>query len=177
MHLPWQTKILTEIEELSSEERKHSKNLVSLPTLQAVIKEALRLHPPFTGPFERVISNGGENIIDGIKPLSPGTRVWSSNYVMNRLKQVWGDDAETFNPGRWLQSTPEQLKNMEDMYFVFGRGSRNCVGKEIAWKVLEKVVITVRNPCILSTSRPWLVLQYHRLTLSRYYRGLSCGVK
>lgn len=96
--------------------------------MQAVLKEALRLHPPFVGPFEQVIAPGQEAAFANVKPLPVGTRIWSSLFVMCRSEQEFGDKVDDFRPERWLESTPERLKGMEDMICVFGRGSRRCVG-------------------------------------------------
>ncbi len=57
---------------------------------------------------------------------------------------MFGPDAEEWRPERWLDASSEgRLKEMEDIYCVFGRGSRSCVGRGIAEMVLEKCVASV----------------------------------
>lgn len=71
----------------------------TLPILQAVIKESLRLHPPFGGPFERVVGPGGESSIPKLAPLLVGTRIWSSQYVICRSAQIF-EFPDDFRPER-----------------------------------------------------------------------------
>lgn len=79
-----------------------------LPYTLAVMHETIRLHPP-------VPKNGKQAIKDDvIIPQGPnphnlpplqvyaGERVGWSDWVMNRLEDVWGPDAAGFNPTRFL---------------------------------------------------------------------------
>ena len=49
-------------------------------------------------------------------------------------KTVFGEDAEEFNPERWLESE-ERTREMEKYLITFGAGSRTCVGKNISLMV------------------------------------------
>lgn len=95
------------------------------------------------GPFERVIAPGAEAAVANVKPLPAGTRIWSNLFVMCRSEQIFGNDVNDFRPERWLESSQEMLRGMEDMYCVFGRGSRRCIGQELAWMILEKTLVAV----------------------------------
>lgn len=109
-----------------------SSRLSPMDSLQAVIKESLHLHPPFSGPFERVVGPGGETSIPHTKPLPQNTRVWSSQYVICCSEDVFGSDVEEFLSERWLDCPQDRLKKMEDVFCAFGRGSRGCLGKDLA---------------------------------------------
>jgi cytochrome P450 len=145
LHPEWQDRIRTDLKSVTSSSTYSA--LWNLPTLQAVIRESWRLSPPFLGVFERVVAPGGEAIIPGLKsPLPVGTRVASTAYIVMRSKDVFGDDAENFRPERWLASDDDQRKALEDAWIVFGRGSRGCVGKDIALMATTKVIVEVMLP-------------------------------
>ncbi|KAI9846898.1 MAG: hypothetical protein M1837_003510 [Sclerophora amabilis] len=140
-HPGWQSLVHSEIKSSPDENDLDSAFLSKLPRLQAFMKESLRLHPPFASPFERVIGPNGESTIAGLKgPLPVGTRVWSNPYIICRSKEVFGKDANELRPERWLENSPERLREMDDTFCVFGRGSRGCVGKDIAWMLMEKTI-------------------------------------
>ena len=143
LHPDWQERLCRDLGTLGSSQIPPRGLLSRIDSLQAVIRESLRLHPPFSGPFERVIGPGGETTIPHIRPLPQNTRVWSSQYVMCRSKDVFGSDAEEFRPERWLDCPQDQLKQMEDVFCVFGRGSRGCLGKDLAWMILETTTMAV----------------------------------
>ena len=71
-----------------------------LPYLDACIKEAGRLHPPFCLPFERIVPAEGA-VISG-KPFKAGTVVGISPYVVHRDRETFGEDVEVWRPERWL---------------------------------------------------------------------------
>lgn len=73
----------------------------TLPYLDACMWEALRMHPAFCLPFERVVPKGGITI--GEYYLPEGTWVGGNPYVVNRHKATFGDDAEFWRPERWLE--------------------------------------------------------------------------
>lgn len=71
-----------------------------LPYLDACIKEAGRIHPAIGLTLERVVPKGGA-VICG-KRFEEGTIVGMSPWVVHRDKHVFGEDADTWNPDRWL---------------------------------------------------------------------------
>ena len=78
---------------------------------QAVIKEALRLYPGVSYPLERVVPDGGAELCGHFLPA--GTVVGMHAWVIHRDKSVFGEDAESFRPERWLDTEPQKLKKME----------------------------------------------------------------
>lgn len=81
-----------------------------LPYLDACINEALRLHPPFSLPFERVVPKEGIQI--GDRFFEGGTIVGMNPYVVGRHRPTFGDDVEAFRPERWLGISEEQHRKM-----------------------------------------------------------------
>ena len=125
------------------------KNAQTLPYLDAVIREALRVHPPTSILLERVVSRDGLALPDG-RQLMPGTIVSMSGWAIKQNKEVFGPDADAFNPDRWLRGvdeTEEQFhqrdKAMKRADIAFGHGSRSCMGKPIAQLEMYKIVPTL----------------------------------
>ena len=112
-----------------------------LPFFSACIKEALRLNPPATNLFARVVGKEGK-IIEG-HFIPSGTEITSNAYVVQRDPKLYAPDPDSFRPQRWLESK-EKASKMEAASFVFGIGSRICLGKDIAlielYKLLPEVI-------------------------------------
>lgn len=104
-----------------------------LPYLQAVLKEAMRIHPSVGLIMERHVPKGGTTISGTFIP--EGTIVGINPWVVARDKRIYGEDADIFRPERWLEADEEQLKEMERSSLVFGAGSRSCIGKHISMMV------------------------------------------
>jgi cytochrome P450 len=109
-----------------------------LTFLGAVIKEALRCHPAVGLPLERVTPSQGARICGVFVP--GGTIVGCSAWAVHQSTAVFGSDANKFRPERWLQASTEQKKIMERSLFSFGAGSRTCIGKNISWLEMYKLV-------------------------------------
>lgn len=82
-----------------------------LKYFQAVVKEALRMHPAVGLLLERVVPTGGAEI--GGVWLPEGTVVGINPWVAARDRSVYGKDAYTFRPERWLEADTAQLRLME----------------------------------------------------------------
>ncbi|KAI9875760.1 MAG: hypothetical protein M1830_008016, partial [Pleopsidium flavum] len=74
----------------------------TLTYLGAVIEEATRMHPAVGLPLERIVPTQGLTLSDG-RFIKPGTIVGMNPWVVHQDKTVFGQDAESFNPERWLQ--------------------------------------------------------------------------
>jgi cytochrome P450 len=100
--------------------------------LQNVLLETLRLYP-FIPCNERVVKedcvlpDGGEP--GGEKKEAVAVRgelVVFSIYHMQRRKDVWGEDAESWRPGRW----EEGRERVRGDFAAFGAGPRVCLGRK-----------------------------------------------
>ncbi|KFA77850.1 hypothetical protein S40288_09765 [Stachybotrys chartarum IBT 40288] len=111
-----------------------------MPYLQAIIKEGLRIKPSASGTFFKAVPPGGDTI-DG-KFLPEGTQVGSSSFAIHHSKETYGDDAETFNPDRWLVSDRETLfRRNNTLDLIFHSGKWHCLGKPVALTEFNKMFV------------------------------------
>ena len=110
----------------------------SLPYLNAVIKEALRLNPALALPMERIVP-AGRGLKIGFDTFPPGTIVGMNPWVLHRDRRIFGEDAEEWNPRRWLSKDEEEVKYMDQHILTFGAGKRTCLGRNIAMLELTKL--------------------------------------
>ncbi|KAF1996048.1 cytochrome P450 [Amniculicola lignicola CBS 123094] len=108
-----------------------------LPFFVACIKEGLRLNPPATNLFARVCPKGGKSIDGHFIP--EGTEITSHAYTVQRDTGLYGKDAYEFKPERWLKSEKKSVE-FDAAQFVFGVGPRVCLGKDIAFMELYKLL-------------------------------------
>ncbi|KAF2237257.1 cytochrome P450 [Viridothelium virens] len=114
------------------------KEAQSMPYLNAVIKESLRLHPATGLPLFRKVPAGGASIIGQYFP--EGATVGINTWVAHYNEDAFGPDAPIFRPERWLEADSRQLSLMEQYNFPFGLGARNCLGKNISMLEMSKVI-------------------------------------
>jgi cytochrome P450 len=74
--------------------------------------------------------------------------------LCSRDKDVYGLDADTFRPARWLEASKDQLAAMERANFAFGHGARECMGKSIAMLEMSKLVPQLLRQYEFSFARP-----------------------
>lgn len=125
----------------------------ALPYLNAVIKEALRLNPALALPFERIVPAGGLKT-DSETILPEGTIVGINPWVLHRDRRIFGEDAEAWNPQRWLDADEAKVKYMDHHILSFGAGKRACLGRNIATLELLKVVPALLLRYEMELARP-----------------------
>ncbi|EMD35307.1 hypothetical protein CERSUDRAFT_116112 [Gelatoporia subvermispora B] len=124
----------------------------AMSNVLAAMKESIRLHPivhtlariagredvvPLSQP---AISTKGELISE--IPISAGQDILISVCGYNRLKEVWGEDADEFNPTRFL--TPKEGQVTVGVFanvLSFSGGLRGCIGWRFS--ILEMQAILV----------------------------------
>ncbi|KAK4150335.1 Pisatin demethylase [Chaetomidium leptoderma] len=107
--------------------------------LQACIKESIRCWPPVSGLQGKM--SDVDDVICRVR-VPAHTHVMFGMFGVMRDKSVFGDNAEVFEPMRWLEAGPEQLKEMEGTQgMAFASGTRwECLGKRLANVEMGKVL-------------------------------------
>ncbi len=138
-----------ELDAMVSETPASWKIVSTLPYLHAVIQESIRFHPGTSFALERVVPREGLCLPDG-RFLEPGTVVGMHPWIINRNRPIFGSDADSFVPERWLQNDNEtaeaftnRLAQMETTVLSFGAGRRGCIGKNLAMLEMKKILGTL----------------------------------
>ena len=108
----------------------------------AVVHESLRIHANTGVMLERVVPNDGYSI-DGTW-LPGGTVVGVNAWVIHQNEEIFGPDAASFNPERWLNISDEQLSQMKRHIFSVCIQPRFatalfCINAAIVWCWITKV--------------------------------------
>ncbi|CAI9099864.1 OLC1v1036746C1 [Oldenlandia corymbosa var. corymbosa] len=131
------TKLKDEVRQLSRCKSKSvdmitEEDLGSLPYLKAVIKEALRMHPP--APFLVRQSRKAVKILG--YDIAPGTFVYINGWAIGRDIESW-ERPDEFRPERFLNNSPVDLKGHHFQFLPFGSGRRICPGSAFALVIAE----------------------------------------
>lgn len=160
LHKDVQTKVRHEIRQARKESGGEDipyDTLVSLPYLDAICRETLRLYPPVS-QVERTVRQ------DIILPLSSpikgtngqdlnelhvpnGTDIIVSILASNRNPALWGLDSEEWKPERWLNPLPQsileaQIPGVYSHLMTFIGGGRSCIGFKFS-QLEMKVVLAL----------------------------------
>lgn len=127
------------------------KEVYLLPYLEAVVKETMRYFPPFAFGIDRVVPAGG-TVIAGV-PLPAGAEVGAQVESLHRDYCIFGKDADTYRPDRWIEASDEQRSLMERSFLGFSTGKRVCLGMHIAILEMKKVIPLVLMNFDVSTSK------------------------
>lgn len=112
--------------------------LRDLPYLGAVINESLRVHPAAGLPLERIVHSRGLQL-DGLH--IPGrTNIGCSAWTLHLDPSIWGVEPKCWIPERWLEAGEARKADMKNSLFTFGAGSRTCIGKNISYLEMYKLV-------------------------------------
>ncbi|KAF7979342.1 hypothetical protein HWV62_42767 [Athelia sp. TMB] len=129
-------------------------DLETLPFTNACIKEVLRFHP--ISPWvtresaiddviplaEPIVTTSGE-LISQIE-IASGTPVLVSTCAYNRLKSVWGEDADKWNPSRFLNPAMQEGQIPVGLYsnvLTFSGGVAGCIGWRFALLEMQSTVV------------------------------------
>jgi cytochrome P450 len=123
------------IDEVLGDEPLTFEKLSSLPLLEAVIKETLRLYPPAFGfgrqvqePFTAVGYDFPKNAV-----------ILFNSYVTHRRADLY-EEPDAFRPERFLDKATEPDRYA---YFPFGAGPRICLGNMFAMLEAQVILATM----------------------------------
>lgn len=113
----------------------------------ASICESMRLYPPVPTDSKEALS---DDVLPDGTVVKKGMRVVYHPYAMGRVEGVWGKDWAEFRPLRWLERAADGggekwsfVQRDSFTYPVFQAGPRICLGKEMAFLQMKRVVAGV----------------------------------
>ncbi|XVE73982.1 hypothetical protein DITRI_Ditri11bG0162300 [Diplodiscus trichospermus] len=97
--------------------------------LHATLTETLRLYPPI--PMDSRRAEEDDILPDGHK-VKKGDEINYVTYAMARLPYIWGEDAGSFRPERWLKDGVFQPES-PFKFVTFHAGPQICLGKDFTY--------------------------------------------
>ncbi|XP_075980701.1 cytochrome P450 4C1-like [Anticarsia gemmatalis] len=138
-HQDAQEKVFTELKNIFGDSKRppNKDDLSKMEYLERVIKEAMRLYT--------VVPIIGRKTDKKIKlstcTLPAGVGCAFIPTVMHRSKKIWGPDADSFNPDRFL---PENCASRHPCAFLpFSYGPRNCIGRHFGFLAMKSIVSNI----------------------------------
>ncbi|KAI9737395.1 MAG: hypothetical protein M1834_009549 [Cirrosporium novae-zelandiae] len=139
-HPKWQQRIHEELRTLSMQ----TDGLVCFndvntqaSVLEACLREVYRFHPPSSGRAERVVPDGGCNLLGF---YLPGETVVTTSVVGLHQNEIIFPEPEEFRPERWLEGDELSLKVRDAQLIPFGYGGRVCPGKPLATMEIKMLI-------------------------------------
>lgn len=121
----------------------------TLPLLDAIILETLRLHPSVPGSQLRITPSASSPVaLSTYNNIPANITVSAQAYSLHRNASVF-PEPETWRPERWLV-TKEQRDEMMRWFWAFGSGARGCIGKDFAVQEMKLVVAAIYTNYITS---------------------------
>ncbi|TXT11037.1 hypothetical protein VHUM_01788 [Vanrija humicola] len=109
-----------------------------LPYLQNVFNETLRYHSTSGIGLPRQVPPESAGVTIEGHYFPAGTVLSVPTYTIHHSKEIWGPDADDFNPDRWDKATQRQ----KDAFIPFSHGPRSCVGRNVAEMEMKLIAAT-----------------------------------
>uniref|UniRef100_A0A1D1ZIL6 Cytochrome P450 704C1 n=1 Tax=Anthurium amnicola TaxID=1678845 RepID=A0A1D1ZIL6_9ARAE len=109
-------------------------SLEKMQYLHAALTETLRLYPAV--PMDIKLCFSDDTLPDGFE-IRGGESIIFQPYIMGRMKYIWGEDAEVFQPERWLDANGIFCPESPFKFTAFQGGPRICLGKEFAYRQMK----------------------------------------
>jgi cytochrome P450 len=138
--------LVTLEQELSQSDRVSVASIISLPYLDAVYRETLRMIPIVPAPSGRRLTRDAS--IGGVSFMT-GTTLIPSTYLVHRRDDLY-PDPHRFRPSRFLGHQRPKFE-----YFPFGGGVRSCIGETFAeWEFKIALAAILKTWTLETTSAP-----------------------
>ncbi|KAG8881363.1 hypothetical protein FRB97_009628 [Tulasnella sp. 331] len=104
--------------------------LGSMSYVRAVLNETLRLFPSLPIQEREALHSCVVPTREGSQYIPKGTTVILSTISIHRSQRLWGEDADVFEPQRWIDGGVKESDTSRFMPFLMG--PRVCIGKDMA---------------------------------------------
>ncbi|KAK7278108.1 hypothetical protein RJT34_23133 [Clitoria ternatea] len=167
----WQEKLREEVLQNCGMEIPDADMLSKLKLVNMVLLEALRLYC-LVIEVQRVAS---EDMKLGNLLIPKETNVAIPVAMMHRSKEYWGEDANEFNPLRFINGVSKAATHPNAL-LAFSMGPRNCIGQNFAMLEAKTVMAIILQRFSWTLSPDYKHAPANHLTLQPQY-GLPIVVK
>ncbi|WOL05720.1 Cytochrome P450 [Canna indica] len=115
----------------------NDESLHKMHYLHAALSETLRIFPPAAMVIKDSKVCFSDDILPGGYNVRKGDIVYYQPYAMGRMEYLWGKDAESFCPERWLDDNGIFQPENPYKFPAFQAGPRICLGKEFAYRQMK----------------------------------------
>jgi len=129
--------------------------LNTLPYLEAVVREVLRLYAPVSST-QRIAEHDAEiplqkpftdkrGVLQSTIRVSKGDLVTIPIRLLNRSTELWGENANEFRPERW-EDVPEAVNGLPSVYghlLTFIAGAHACIGYRFSVVEMKALLFTL----------------------------------
>ncbi|KAL6594002.1 hypothetical protein ACP70R_048903 [Stipagrostis hirtigluma subsp. patula] len=162
VHPQWQEKLREEIlRECSGSEAPNADDLPKLKLLHMVLLETSRLYPPIVYVQRRAASD----VVLGGVSVPQGTVISIPIGMLHRDKEVWGPDADEFNPMRFENGVSKAAKDTKAL-LSFSLGPRACIGQNFSIMEAQVVMAMILRKFSFSLSPKYVHKPKYLLSLS-----------
>ncbi|KAJ3880021.1 cytochrome P450 [Lentinula edodes] len=129
----------------------------NMPYLAAVLKESMRFQPAVYQnyrmaahdtvlPLSKPITTTTGETISSL-PIGKGTKLVLSIAAYNRNKEVFGEDADVYNPDRWFRTSAKKgpTVGVYGNLLTFAGGVRTCIGWRFALYEMQSLLVEIIN--------------------------------
>ncbi|PGH35636.1 hypothetical protein GX50_01484 [[Emmonsia] crescens] len=117
--------------------------LQTLPYLNGVLRETLRISPPIPFSLPRVVKTKDQDVtVLGMK-INPGTVISVQPHTLHRDPETF-PNPDVWDPERWqVPITSPAHRQMQRKLMPFGYGQRMCTGMNVAWAIMRQVTARI----------------------------------
>ncbi|RVW89433.1 Cytochrome P450 714C2 [Vitis vinifera] len=136
----WQARLRAEIFEVCGGHVPDTNMLGKMKLLKMVIQEVLRLYPGVAFVSRQTL----KDVKLGDILVPKGVNIWIWIPALHQDPELWGSDAEKFNPERFANGISGACKS-PNAYIPFGVGTRMCPGQNLAiteMKILFTIILS-----------------------------------
>ncbi|KAK6926936.1 Cytochrome P450, partial [Dillenia turbinata] len=145
-HPEWQARARSEVLEVCGGHPLDA-NVLSKMKMRMVIQEVLRLYPGVAFASRQAL----EDVRIGKLLVPKGVCIWLWMPALHRDPELWGPDADKFDPGRFANGVSGACKSPQ-AYIPFGVGNPVCPGQYLAFTEMKVLFALVLSNFSLSLS-------------------------